>query len=734
MKKLLLFICLLLVSVKSLNAQSVYLPEGSVIIDMGVEPQTIENGLKPYGLVYSLITNYSTPVIWSINQSKSKDGVDFIVDNREFRGGTFVINAQFLTDDVINEISVWESQGVVIYESLSASIIPLYRELKFFPNWVLDTNNGGIAVGYLENAGIPVELASREALPTELTTCDDLFILPHADPTWEDHGEALLNWNSPLGSGPDTANGGYIWSGCHAVSALENLYNPNDPSEQTNFLSLKIEDAIDNGNDYYENALSLWGEHNGASEITPYQIDFPTDPFMQFVGSTDGAHAGGSEQIYLPVLNGGWRTSTQISVWDANHEDLGLLSNGKAALIAYGYAFGDTNRGQVMYEAGHELSNGTDEENIAAQRAFLNFSFEAAKAKVPSLVVNSSVPEIIEGGDIINFDVFANTNNGTDITYQWSTTNSTGTFNDSTSATPIFSTSLVELPERCVVTVKVSDGCGRITFNSWGFEIVPQPTAPVANEDSYATYNTSSVSFNALANDTDLNNNIDSSTFEVLSPFSVAGGNFVNNGNGNITFNPDPNFSGIATLDYQICDDTPIDDGGPFCETATVTIHVAESSCDSSETISNETSYALEVMSSNKWKNEDDALDFPDSKYSKSDDSEEGFVIYDLGDIAYVGSYITIRYTTDKGEHVNGVIDVSSSASGFPNEPNTVSSILEDPNYEFLFIPVQEIGLRYVKISGDTGFAIESIQFEKEICIEPSLELIAPTVNNFATE
>ena len=39
---------------------------GSFIVNMGITPQTVANGLKPYGLVYDLINNYSVPVKWII--------------------------------------------------------------------------------------------------------------------------------------------------------------------------------------------------------------------------------------------------------------------------------------------------------------------------------------------------------------------------------------------------------------------------------------------------------------------------------------------------------------------------------------------------------------------------------------------------------------------------------------------------------------------------------------------
>ena len=49
---------------------------------------------------------------------------------------------------------------------------------------------------------------------------------------WDTHGN-LLNWNDdPNNGGCD----GAIWAACHAVSVLENVINPLDPSVQMNFL------------------------------------------------------------------------------------------------------------------------------------------------------------------------------------------------------------------------------------------------------------------------------------------------------------------------------------------------------------------------------------------------------------------------------------------------------------------------------------------------------------------
>lgn len=42
----------------------------------GVTPQTVGNGLKPYGLVYDLVKNFKVPVKWVINTTKAKDGIE----------------------------------------------------------------------------------------------------------------------------------------------------------------------------------------------------------------------------------------------------------------------------------------------------------------------------------------------------------------------------------------------------------------------------------------------------------------------------------------------------------------------------------------------------------------------------------------------------------------------------------------------------------------------------------
>jgi hypothetical protein len=427
---------LLFLSVSNVWSQTKFIPKGSVVIDMGVVPQTTGNAMKPYGLVYSLIKDYATPVIWSVNTSKGFEGIDFTVDGKDFKGGPFIIVEELVTSQVQSVISSWESQGVVTYITQSDVTVPMHKELKFFANWVLDTQNGAIAEPYIENAGIPTS-AFTTALPTTLDECDDLFVMPHADPTWANHGEDLLKWNKSVDDG---GNDLWIWAGCHAVSVLEELKDPNS-SDRTNFLS---EDPPA----FPVNGLDGWGlinfdDHADASGTTPYEMDYHGHPFMQFMGRTDGAHAGGSEQVFIPYPDGAWRSSTRVAVWDEAQTDYvsgGSDPDEEAALIVFGPGMGDYTRGWVMYEGGHKLDNGTSAENIAAQRAFLNFSFDAPTGKVPRVTANVAPPESISWQSNFQMDItgFIPDDPGGNITYEWSASDPNVVFSSTTVDDPQF--------------------------------------------------------------------------------------------------------------------------------------------------------------------------------------------------------------------------------------------------------------------------------------------------------
>ncbi len=712
-----------------LYAQTTIVPEGSLIIDMGVSPQTVENGLKPYGLAYELINIRKVPIVWAINTSKAKDGVDFTVDGREFRGGPFIVMEQFLDDSAVQTtLNTWQSKGVVTYTTLSDVVVDVYREINIWPKWVLDQANGNIAKAYLDLAEIPAS-AYAIGLPSDLDACDDLFILPHADPAWEDHGY-LYEWNKSFADG---GSEGWIWSGCHAVSVFEALVNPSDPSERMNFLSVDpapYPDPLNPGLDGY--GLIDFGDHNDGSG-GPYSYSNPTDSFMQFLGTLDGATENGSEQVYLPYPTGGWRLSTTVAVWDPNQSDvLNGNSPGLAAKLAYGHAFGDTDRGKVMYEGGHSLNNGTDSERIAAIRAFLNFSFDAPAKKAPNLTDNTPVPLTVEGGDSIAFDVDASSTAGNTYTFIWSSTCSGGSFSGTTStgnnAQTTFATNPVMAPEQCIITLRVIDFCGRESFKSYGITIVPPPFAPVANDDFYATYNTNSRSFDPLVNDTDINENLDPGSFSAVSPLNIPGeGDYTINPDNTVTFTPDFSFTGTSTLTYSICDDTPPGDGGPLCDTATISIDVVASGCEPGEIVGGTTSYSAAIVSSNKWKDADLAIGAPDTLFSMSDEDGTAFLVLDLGGNARIGSQIQFRMASDDGNSYFGTIDAATTPIGFPNNPTAVTMTTQDPTFDIITLEVSEAGTRYVRIAGAKKLILESVIYEQETCLPPPT---APVAND----
>ena len=454
------------------------IPAGSVIIDMGVTPQTNNNGLKPYGLVYALVKTEKIPVIWSISHTKGKDGTDFTVDGRTFRGGPFIIEKKYAELPEVQKllngtkgaylVTEYNKDGTVKnskteyfgptvvtrYVTQSDVTVPFYRELRFFTQWTFDTKNGAIADGYLMEAGISLA-ATRTALPSALTPCHDLFVLPHADPEWSTHGK-LYNWvraydavDNPEG------NGGWLWSGCHAPNdkvGIENMYNPSNTTQRTNFLTEKIDGGL------IGTTASLTPGTTAPSN-NAWHYDYPIDAPMQFIGKIDWVLNNGSGPGYRPTANHKWRGGAKIAVWDVDNKGV------RTDLVIYGYAYDNPNNGVVLYEAGHQYKN-TTAADVAAKRIFLNFLFDGSSRKLPEFTHTSHALDKIElsEGEKINFEVLAKGYGDAVITYQWSQTSLNGTFSSiNTSSTEYTAESLPAgtLSKTGTITIIATDPCGR---------------------------------------------------------------------------------------------------------------------------------------------------------------------------------------------------------------------------------------------------------------------------------
>ena len=382
-------------------AQTKTYTAGAYIIDMGQPTQTIPNGLKPYGLVYALLkSTIPVPVDWSINSAKAKDGIDFTVNGKDYKGGPFIIPSELITPAVLALFTTWHNAGVIIDGPIPVGFTaPVYKTLTIWPKAFLDSQNDPLITPYYANSGIPSSSYLLNANPTMLPQCgsangtQDVYILPHADPqswdaTWVTALQGFIN------------NGGAMWAGCHAVSAMENIPG-------CNFLS--------------NNGLVLWGNHSNGTP--PYTYTSFGYPLMQFMGILDGATTNGSEEIYVPGASG-WRPSTIISVYDPGYTNAGITYPNTAGVVVYGPAFG--NKGLVMYEAGHDLTNGASvAQQVAAQRAFFDFLLLAGgqpQTNVTPPSVSNQTATACSG------TTFAITPSGAsaNVTYTWSSPTGTG--------------------------------------------------------------------------------------------------------------------------------------------------------------------------------------------------------------------------------------------------------------------------------------------------------------------
>jgi uncharacterized repeat protein (TIGR01451 family) len=485
-------------------AASENIAAGAYIIDMGQSTQTVANGLKPYGLVYELVVNKAIPVKWSIDPNKTREGIDFIAKGKAYRGGSFIIPAEYAAD-AQSTVNTWIGKGVIVDGSplvtsssyIPAFTAPIYNTITSFPNAVLDFQNGSIVQAYFTNAEIPASTTGafgsfntyRFGYPASLTPCDDIFVMPHADPTWANHQQLI----------PFVQSQGFVWAACHAVSVLERIDDPGDPGTlpDMNFLS-HVPPAIQNSP-----SLKLFGAH-ALPTAGPYQYanSLPSIfgntntwayPIMQFLGKIDTATQNGSEQIYIPDVGSRWRDTTAVTIYDDNNTDAVVVpsrgtappsSQIKAAKMAFGPAFGNSNNGLVMYEAGHSHAKGTLPDNIAAQRAFFNFVL--LNGLVRGVTVNINIPANITAGSTVNL---ATSNNGSpavtatggngSFAYRWYSSCG-GTFSNAGATNPTFTAPATA--GTCTLRVVVTDGCNRRSVGS-GITLVAAAPAPPKQVD-----------------------------------------------------------------------------------------------------------------------------------------------------------------------------------------------------------------------------------------------------------
>ncbi|MBI5916145.1 MAG: tandem-95 repeat protein [Bacteroidetes bacterium] len=704
------------------------IPAGSYIINMGVQPQTAANAIKPYGLVWHLLHEHEIPVIWSINPDKLKDGVDFTYNGVDYKGGPFIVSAEYRTPAVNALILAWQAQGVVGVTTTSDITVPVNRVLSYSMNWTLNTNNGQIAQAYLDRAGIP-STAYNWTLPQNLDCCSDVFLMPHSEPTWATHNR-LLTWNASTAQG---GCAGALWAGCKAGSEVENIVNPANPAQRLNFLMLPpVAPAT---------SPAVWsGDHSDGT--LPYSYGYPAHPVMQFLGTLDGAQENGAEQIYLPTNS--WRPTTFVGIWDPDHPNVPSISPGKASKLSFGPAFGDAAKGYVMYQTGHRQDKDDLPANIAAQRAFFNFSMMAAGQK--AIHVNSNIPELMVSLD--DYTLTASATGGTGNYYFHWTSSCPGTFSNPYAATTTFTAGNVLTDTDCSIKATVTDDCGtRVGFANVQVIIVPKPAPPVAVDDYEGTQPGSPVTVNALSNDSDPN--LDPLTLTALIGSTNTGnGVFVNNGNGSVTYTPNFNFTGIDQINYQVCDNTPPADGGPLCDIATIFITVDWT--DAHGCYPNQyygiaaQGYATVVTAQNSISNASQALGAPvlvasSNAYYAKIDADADYLVLDLGYNLPVGDTVFLHIGSDDGASatlkVTGTLNSSNNSNGngfYDLRSYTTVKDLNDaaPQEDVVaYVPVTGAArkLRFTRAAGAGKPSVNGVRYVDKNCLSA-----VPVANNDA--
>ncbi|HEX6915399.1 MAG TPA: Ig-like domain-containing protein, partial [Chitinophagaceae bacterium] len=725
------------------------------------------------GLIHELVKYYKVPIIWVIRQGKTKDAIDYTVEGFPYRAGIFIVSADYLTGPVINAINGWRTgtpaspngytRGLVTARTISSAYTftgAKYDTIKVAATWTLDAQNGQLAQPFFVNAGIPAA-AYNWLPPSQLADCNDIFVMPHADPTWATHGN-LYNWNLQYK--------GAIWLGCHAGSALENMYNPADTSQQTNFLSTKTNIAapgiilpVPGSTNYAQNALVLWNNHAGA--VPPYVTNgpipppqtgtrtYPDDWVSQFIGVSDPAHLNGSEQVFLPVTGQGWRSTTNIVTFDPDQQNIPAKSPGAAVIMAHGRGFGDPARGQVMIEAGHSVDKGTTGD-VPAQRGFFNWSLMAQLDKAIRLGGISGIA--ISGNMYLPSTLSVTTSSSvsppSSFVYTWTAVrkdngDTIGSFSPNYALgadTTVFTPPAISAAVPIVIRVSVTDHCGRTATTSISTVLMPPPSAPVAvNDNSFIDAECyvpgMSTTIPVLNNDTDADDDIDMTSVILIDGTDTSNsitqpgiGLWTTNGS-TVTFMPAENFFGTASIRYQICDLTP-DLGeapflGPLCSTAT--IYVGVGSPDARGCYPGTTwdvSNSLSAVSATATGASNPAYAAGDPDYNVDDattyvelDAAGDILTLDFGANYLPASYDTVAVyfatSATNGTSAGCSVLYSTNGSTFSSVGSISTTLHDDAAVTRFVIPVS--GLRYLRFTSQTGAKlwIDGAELEKYGCV-----------------
>jgi uncharacterized repeat protein (TIGR01451 family) len=550
---------------------------GACIVDLGIT-SSYNAGLKPYGLVYDLVKNYDIPVYWAINPDKSfvsatskEDQVDFSVNGVDYRTGAFIISKEFkdlpIVDSIINDW-VTKNSGLTVRCSLPAFNAPIHGKIAGLSNCALDSDNGSLAVSaffannragitQFYNASDPDNSPYYIKTPLQLSPCDDIYIMPHADPD---------KWNTATQTAFNTFidSSGWLYGACHAPSSLETLYNG---GAGLRLLSTNgINTSSKSGSKSYSYGL-ISGQ---------YYDNMASDPYLQFMGITSPALSGGSQEIY-PPLSGGWRTTTTVAMWQTNHPaNIGTYPTGVAAALVYGRAFGNPNLGMVLYQGSHTFASGSIAENIGAARVLGNLWLDNGIEMAPRISPQFTLDNTYLAGGQVELPIgISSKKNASLQSVEW-TSSCGGVFQLTDSLSPLFTFPNVSSESTCIITVKVVDVCGRSSFETFTMNVVPSKTNPDVN----ITFVNTSVPGDVSTNDK-IPAGTNYKTINLLSSPTNSNPIITIDSTGKYIFQSDK--AGVYEYDVEVCRPS---DNSP-CETERLTITVLDETINSNKPVAN---------------------------------------------------------------------------------------------------------------------------------------------------
>ena len=204
-------------------------------------------------------------------------------------------------------------------------------------------------------------------------------------------------------------------------------------------------------------------------------------------------------------------------------------------------------------------------------------------------------------------------------------------------------------------------------------DVVIPDEPPVANNDTASTTSNSPVVIDILANDTDINNNIDKSTVTITTP-PTHGTLTVNRLTGAVNYVPDLDFYGTDSFTYTVADDE-----GAISNEATVTITVIEESTNQPPVAVNDTastqqeqSVIIAILANDT---DSDGSIVPSSVKIVANPSNGSIIVNSItGKVTYtpaIGFYGTdsFKYTVkDNDDAISNEATVTISVSEKPND------------------------------------------------------------------